>query len=475
MNLSETLHIIIDSLGYILPEVCLAIGALLILVVELFYQNSQWKAKTVLNVLLLMITGYLIYSIPDQKSFNGLLINDNVSTFFKYLFLLVLALVQLFPKSENRIKSKGEYHFLLLSIALGAFLVVQSLNLLVFYLSLELISLSSYILTTFSFKKRGYEAGIKYLLFGALSSGVMLYGISLLYGLSGSLDIEVVMQTVFSSSTILGWLSILFFVSGVLFKVSLVPMHIWTPDVYEAAPTSVVTVFSVVPKLAALVFLYRISDVTYTGNVNWTNLLALIAMASMFLGNLSAIWQNNAKRMMAYSSIAHAGFLLIGVIVNSEFGLQSLLFYCIVYAIMNIGVFYFIHMMENNGIRNIKEYAGLGRKFPLLGVVVVVLMISLTGLPPTGGFTAKLLVFSALWEYYSVVQTDVVLWLFILGLANAVLALFYYLKIPYFMFFKTSDKRSDFKFSTEYKIFLSVMATLILVLFFRADWLIAFI
>jgi len=445
---------------------------MLILVVELIFQNQKWKTKTALHGFILLVTSFLIYTIPSQKtSFDGLLINDNVSVFIKYLFLLVVGIALLFPKTTNEIRNKGEYHFLLLTILLGAFLVIQSLNLLVFYLSLELISISSYILTTFSFKKKGYEAGIKYLLFGALSSGVMLYGISLLYGLSGSLDVGVIVQSVFSNPTALGMLSILFLSTGLLFKISLVPMHIWSPDVYEAAPISVITVFSVVPKLAAIIFFYRVAEFIPSNNLNWTNYLSIVAIISMFIGNLSALWQNNAKRMMAYSSIAHAGFLLIGVIVSTDFGLQSLMFYAVVYALMNVGIFYFIQIMENNGLKTIQQYAGVGRKIPLLGVVVLVIMISLTGLPPTGGFTAKLLIFTALWDFYNTIQSGTVFWLFILGLINSVIALFYYLKIPYYMIFKTSVEPKDIKVSILDKAFLSIVILIILYLFLQPSFL----
>jgi NADH-quinone oxidoreductase subunit N len=313
------------------------------------------------------------------------------------------------------------------------------------------------------------------LLFGALSSGIMLYGISLLYGLSGSLEIEVVIQSVFANPTMLVWLSILFFSVGLLFKISLVPMHIWAPDVYEAAPTSVVTVFSIIPKLAALVFLYRVSEFVPIANAEWVKLLSLIAVVSMLVGNLSAFWQNNAKRMLAYSSIAHAGFLLIGVIVHTDTGLQSFLFYAVVYGIMNIAIFYFINLMEMNGLNKIQDYAGLGKKIPLLGVLILIVMISLTGLPPTGGFTAKLLVFTALWDYYSSSPNALVFWLFVLGLGNSIIALFYYLKIPYFMFFKTAVEPNEFEFSLFDKTFLSVLVFLILLLFFKADWLISII
>lgn len=473
MNLINTLDTIIENLGSILPEVCLALGILIILIVELIFQNKKEILKSIFHGIILLTTAYLIHDTSNLKtSFDGLFVTDRMSIFIKYIFLLVVGFALLFPKTKSDLKNKGEYHFLLLTLLLGAFLVVQSSNLLVFYLSLELISISSFILTTFDFKKKNFEAGIKYLLFGALSGGVMLYGISLLYGLSGSLDIGVIVQTVFSNPMILSMLSFIFFSAGLLFKISLVPMHIWTPDVYEAAPNSVVAVFSVVPKLAAIIFLYRVAGFVPMSNVTWISMLSVIAIISMFVGNLSAFWQNSPKRMMAYSSIAHSGFLLTGVIAYTKLGLKSLLFYTVIYAIMNVGIFYFIQIMEKNGLTHIEQYTGIGRKNIFLTIIVLLIMISLTGLPPTGGFIAKFLIFTAVWDFYNLNQSNAILWLFVLGLINTVIALFYYLKIPYYMVFKTVEKNQVINLSIQDKVLFVLITTLILILFFKADWII---
>lgn len=472
LGLSEKLSEVLGSISYLLPELCLVLAAISILLLELFLPKEQWKLKTVISLLFVILTFVALSFISDAKTiFGGSLQIDDLSRFFEVIFLFTLLFIFLFPSQKHELRSVGEYHFILFSLVLGAFLMVKSMNLLIFYLALELVSISSYLLTSVGSKKKGYEAGIKYLLFGALASGVMLYGMSLLYGLSGSLDLSIILSGNLDSSLHL----VAFFLMsvGVLFKLSIVPMHIWTPDVYEAAPTSVVAVFSIIPKLAALVFLMR--GVSYITDAEFRMLflqaISWMAILSMFFGNLAAIWQKNAKRMMAYSSIAHAGFLVIGVVVNNQFGLQSIVFYSVIYALMNLGTFYFIACMERNDLNEISDYAGIGKMIPIVGVSLVILMISLTGLPPTGGFSAKFLVFSSLWSSYETSQHGFMLWLFIFGLINTVIALFYYLKIPYVSIFKTNMNENIAVFSMKDKLTLLLISFLILAAFFKADFL----
>ena len=472
LGLSEKLNEVLGSISYLLPELCLVLAAITLLVIELFIPKKEWKLKTIISLFFVMLTFVSVNFISDNKLiFDGALHIDDMSFLFQAIFLFVLSFVLLFPNQKYELRSVGEYHFLLFSLVLGAFLVVKSVNLLIFYLALELISVSSYLLTSFGLRKKGYEAGIKYLLFGALASGVMLYGMSLLYGLSGSLDLSIILAGNLSSSLHL----VAFFLMsvGVLFKLSIVPMHIWTPDVYEAAPTSVVAVFSIIPKLAALVFLIR--GVSYITDAEFQMLflqaISWMAIVTMFFGNLAAIWQKNPKRMMAYSSIAHAGFLIIAVVVNNQFGWHSIMFYSVVYALMNLGTFYFIACMERNNLNEISDYAGIGKMSPIVGVSLVILMISLTGLPPTGGFSAKFLVFTSLWSSYETSQHGFMLWLFIFGLINTVIALFYYLKIPYVSIFKIKKNENTVIFSMKDKLTLLLISFLILAAFFKADFL----
>lgn len=470
--LTEKLNEVFDSVAHLLPELCLVSGALVILLLEITLKRDAWKLKTGLSMVFIALAiGSLFFVESAGLLFGGALITDGLSFTFQVIFLFTFLISMIYPSQKWELRKMGEYHFLVFCLVLGAFLMVKSKNLLIFYLALELISISSYILTSIGFNKKGFEAGIKYLLFGALASGVMLYGMSLLYGLSGSLDLPVILSGQMDSH--LHLLAVFLLIVGLLFKLSLVPMHIWTPDVYEAAPVSVVAVFSVVPKLAALVFLFRTVSFISDDSVQILviQIISWLAVASMFLGNLAAIWQNNAKRMMAYSSIAHAGFLVIGVIVQSEFGLQTVVFYSVVYALMNLGVFYLIACMEKNELYEISDYKGIGKAIPVVGISLVVLMISLTGLPPTGGFSAKFLLFSSLWSAYETSQHSFLLWLFIFGLVNTVIALFYYLKIPYISIFKAKIEQSVLNITLRNKIVLALISFLILALFFKADLL----
>ncbi|MFY0650451.1 MAG: NADH-quinone oxidoreductase subunit N [Cyclobacteriaceae bacterium] len=471
LGLSEKLHEVLGSISYLLPELCLISGAIFLLILELF-AKEKWQLKTILSGAFVLLTAISLVSFTEPMLiFDQALQVDGLSFIFEAVFLFTLLFVLIYPSQKFEIRKLGEYHFLLFTLVLGAFLMVKSRNLLVFYLALELVSISSYILTSLGFRKKGFEAGIKYLLFGALASGVMLYGISLLYGLSGSLDLAVILAGDLSSD--LALLALFLMSVGVLFKLSLVPMHIWTPDVYEAAPTSVVAIFSVIPKLAGLVFLAR--SISFIENEStqllFIQVISWLAIASMFLGNLAAIWQKNAKRMMAYSSIAHAGFLVIGAVVNNQFAMQSVVFYAIVYAIMNLGTFYFVACMEKNDLSDISDYKGLGKSIPIIGFSLVVIMISLTGLPPTGGFSAKFLLFTSLWTSYETTQQGFMLWLFIFGLVNTLIALFYYLKIPYISIFKTRDEELNLSLSLKDKTVLLLVSILILAIFFKADLL----
>ncbi len=471
-GLLEKLNDILGGIAYLVPEGTILVAAIVLLLVELVAKNWSWQTKTGISAVFVLIS--VVSSLLAQPlgvAFGGALVADPMSGLFQLIFLATLFFSFVFPRQQNETRSMGEYHFVLFSLLLGAFLMTKSANLLVFYLSLELMSIPSYILTAMGFRKKGFEAGIKYLLFGALASGVMLYGMSLLYGLSGSLALhDVFSGGDFSTLHLVGTVLML---AGVFFKLSVVPMHIWTPDVYDAAPTPVVAVFSVVPKLAVLVFVFRaIAAIAHPAwQLQTVELISVLAIVSMFFGNLAAIWQTRAKRMMAYSSIAHAGFLIIGAVVNSQFGFQSIVFYAVVYTLMNLGVFYFVAVMEQNGRYEIDHYWGVGKRIPIIGGVLVVLMISLTGLPPTGGFSAKFLLFSSLWEKYETTQSGFMLWLFIAGLVNTVIALFYYLKIPYISIFKSEKQQTELNLTLANKFVLVLITILLLLLFFKADLL----
>ena len=346
----------------------------------------------------------------------------------------------------------------------------MAVNLLSIYVALEIVSITSYLFTAFEKRRSSSEAALKYLLFGAAASAVMLYGMSLLYGLTGTLNIteagfsRQLAQTDGMASTI----CILLTVSGLLFKVSAVPFHPWNPDVYEAAPTPVVSFFSVAPNALAFLVLIRLLSIVPN---DLRSLLAVVALASITVGNFSALWQHNAKRLLAYSGIAHAGFVLVGLAAFNELGLTGAVFYLATYLLMNMGAFLLIDMLGTDF--TLKSYQGLGRQYPLVGVLVVVVMMALVGFPLTVGFTAKLFVFSALWETYLSTKQSLLLWLFGFGLLNMAVSLFYYLKIPFLLFFREiPETNSPLPNVTIAQQLLALGLVIpVIILFFGADWL----
>ena len=369
-----------------------------------------------------------------------------------------------------------------------------SVNLLSIYLSIELVSICSYLLTALSADRKASEGGIKYLLFGAVSSAIMLYGMSLLYGMTGTLDLtaDAFGTELARQDAAVATVAVLLTGAGLLFKLAGVPFHVWTPDAYEAAPVPVAAFFSVAPKAAAVLVLMRIvtalpmdsgrgvGDVLGGTGATATGLqtpLAVLALAGILIGNLSALRQTDAKRLLAYSTIAHAGFLLVGVVALSEAGFEAVLFYAGTYLFMSLAAFFLIDLLarSQNSTLTISEFAGLGPKQPLLSVALTIVMLALTGLPPTVGFTAKLLSFSALYEAYQRSADPWLLALFALGLLNALISLVYYLKIPFLLFFRPAPVRAEplaeVRLPTA-AVWLSVGLVIPVVgLFLKPDWL----
>ncbi len=510
-SLGTQLSEIVESAFFVFPEICLLAFLLLILIFDLIFRQKLLWLFTITALLgLFLTTGLLLqqWSLTAESSeglslFSRMIQLDRLAIYFKILICVsavFTVLISVNYKSRagsfhlRSVKRIGEYYTVLFGLLLGAMLLSMSTHLLIIYLAIELISISSYILTNFNFDERSTEASIKYILYGGVSSGVMLYGMSLLYGLTGTLDMThpSFQENIAAAPMILVLFAGLFTLGGFLFKISSAPFHLWAPDVYEGAPTPVVALFSVVPKAAGFVVLMRytahfFSQVSF--DFPWQTLLAVIAIITLLLGNFAALWQKNVKRMMAYSSIAHSGFILIGVLSTSSFGMLSVLFYVSVYALMNLAAFLIIIMISREtGSEEISQYRGLGEQYPLIGVLMLIAMISLTGLPPTAGFTAKLFIFSSLWEAYQSSDNLMLLLLLVFGLFNTVVSLFYYLKIPYFMFFKKSEttfvadrfshqrtgRRHD-KFYLFDKILAIVLIFPLLILFFKSNWLIDFI
>jgi len=310
----------------------------------------------------------------------------------------------------------------------------------------------------------------------------MLYGMSLLYGFTGTLEFTsaIFIYNLKAVDPSLAMMAGVMVAVGLLFKLSLVPFHFWAPDAYEKAPIPVIAFISIAPKIAAFIILYRVvssflavSDIFVDVQYDWSGPLSILALASILFGNIAALRQTNAKRMMAYSSIAHSGFILIGLISFSSNGLYGMFFYLSIYLFMNMAAFFAIQFLyKKTGSENMQDYAGLGIQYPFWGVIILVAMIALVGLPPTAGFSAKFFIFTSLWQSYQATQESLLLVLFIIGLINAAISLAYYLRIPYVLFFKAQNnvKLSDKKNVLE--IILGIIIVLpLLLFFFKADWL----
>ena len=420
---------LVESIRFIMPEIILLVGAIVILVFSLFVSK-----KNVLGVFALFaIAAASLYLPQGHKTEPGLffnmLTNDSFSLFFKEICLFITGIVILVSIGYEELKEKyiGEYLFLLLNGTIAMLLAVSSNNLLMIYLSIEMLSLISYILTAFLKNNiLSSEAALKYFLFGALSTGIMLYGISLTYGLFGTTDLGIISKAV-SAGQINSLVSLILLVlifAGFCFKCSLVPFHMWAPDVYEGAPTAVTAFISDGPKAVGFAVLLRI----FTNNffplyISWVNLAMLISIFTMTIGNVIAITQTNIKRMLAYSSIAQAGYILIGFVVGTAAGIEGVLYYILAYTLMNLGAFGCV-ILVSNFIKSdaIEDYAGLYKKDPVTSFMLSIFLLSLVGVPPLAGFWGKFLVFNA------AIQSKFIL-LAVTGVINSIVAAYYYMRI----------------------------------------------
>lgn len=478
---------ITNSLSAILPEICLCVVFILIILTDLFSKTSRNSKLAALSMFGVFLSGYFTFiqqmeALHPVSAFLGMLQVDTFAIFFKLLFLLSALLTIIFTTVSAGFKRTyyGEFLGALFLILIGLNLLVASRNLLMIYLTIEFVSIGSYILTLFNFNKQSSEAGLKYFIFGAVSSALMLYGMSFLYGISGTLEInETMIQALQDIPASAATIILLLTISGFLFKIGIFPFHTWVPDVYQAAPTPIVAFFSIAPKAAGLVVLIRLLYPLAGTVFSMEDMIlpfAILAAITLAIGNFAAISQWNAKRLLAYSSIAHAGFILCGFVCFSETGLLSIFIYLSIYLIMNFSAFFLVdHIAKQVGSEDVRNYAGIGVKLPLIGVIFVITAIALTGLPPTAGFYAKLFVFTALWESFQNTGNNVLLFLLLFGVFNAVISLFYYLRIPYIMYFKKADNEVSIKDSLSVNLLLAALAFLMLLLFFSPEWLINYL
>lgn len=453
----------LGSLGYLVPELVLAGTFLLLLAAEIFRGRKYRKLAPMLGfagVLVSLVAAVMQYplvldgSLPAGPAgrdtgrvlFGGMLLLNPVGLGLKVLFGLGALFIIPFSVKDFRIRNNdkgwGDYFSLLTAALLGLNLMVMAANLLVVFLSIEMVSLCSYVLAAYVSKERhAAEGGMKYMLFGVMSSAVMLYGISLLYGLTGTIYFNQELLTHLSDAhPVPASLAVFLILAGFGFKISMFPFHFWAPDVYEGASSPVVAFLSTLPKAAGMGVFLQFLSATGTDLLGWQLWLSLIAIITMTIGNFQALWQDNVKRMLAYSSIGHTGFLLMGLAAYSYTGEAAIVFYLLVYTFANIGALIVVGVFANNiHTELISSYKGLGFKMPVISTCFVILLMSLIGLPPAGGFVAKLFIFSSAYEAWSLQGNNWFLFMLIAGAFNTVVALFYYLKIPLNMFLRKQE------------------------------------
>ena len=418
----------INNLNIMMPEIFLSLSVFSILMIGVFFKNS-FNLIFNLTSLIIIVTVSIILTRPsnEEKIFLDSFTRDAFSNYFKILILLSSLFVLNSSKNfiiDNKL-DKFEYPIIILLSILGMFFMVSSNDLILFYLGLELQSLSLYILASIDRDNlRSTESGIKYFVLSALSSGLLLYGCSLLYGFTGSTNFEVIASQL-NKENEGAVFAMVFILVGLAFKVSAVPFHMWTPDVYEGAPTSITSYFAVVPKVAGLALLIKFMFVPFSNILlEWQTIVIFISIASMILGAVAAMIQKNFKRLLAYSSIGHIGYALAGVATGAIPGYQSAIVYISIYVIMNIGAFSCLYLLKNDGQykENISDLSGISKKNPLLAISLLIILFSLAGVPPLGGFFAKFYVFVAVLEKEMYT-------LAIIGLLTTVMSAFYYLKI----------------------------------------------
>ena len=454
------------DLELVFPEIFLSLSIMFLLILGVFKKESTKLVQNI-SLIVLLVTAVITFnetlSVNEILLFNDSIIIDYLSSFMKIVTLLSAFIVLAISSNYLRLFKifKIEYPILILSSVLGMMIMINSNDLIVFYMGLELQSLSLYVLATFNRDQlKSSEAGLKYFVLSALSSGLLLYGCSLIYGFTGSTNFNVIMEQLNSNEYALTF-GIVFILVGLAFKISAVPFHMWAPDVYEGSPTSVTLFFTMVPKIAALTVFIRFLYVPFLELINqWQMILIFLSIASMLFGAIAAIGQTNLKRLVAYSSIGHVGYTLAGLATGSNAGIQSSIIYITIYIIMNLGLFSCLLMMKRNNeyYENLDDLSGLSKNHPLLSISFLIILFSLAGIPPMAGFFAKFYVFKSVLE-------QSMYFLAIVGLLTTVVAAFYYLKIIKIIYF---DKEKE-KYDTDHSLWLKLSlagSTLLILLYF---------
>ena len=455
-----------DNLNLLLPEIFISLSIMFLLVLGVFKNNSS---KIIFNTSLLVILVTAVITVNETFSvnrttlFNDSIIIDYMASLMKLITLISAFFVLLVSYNYLKIFKifKIEYPILILSSVLGMMIMISSNDLMVFYMGLELQSLALYVLATFNRDQlKSSEAGLKYFVLSALSSGLLLYGCSLIYGFSGSTNFDIISNQLNSDEYVLTF-GIVFILVGLAFKISAVPFHMWAPDVYEGSPTSVTLFFTMVPKIAALTVFIRFLYIPFLNLIDqWQMIIIFLSIASMLFGAIAAIGQTNIKRLVAYSSIGHIGYTLAGLATGSNEGIQSSIIYMSIYVVMNLALFSCLLMLKRGETyhEDIEDLAGLSKNHPLLSLSLLVILFSLAGIPPLAGFFAKFYIFTAVLE-------QSMYFLAIVGLLSTVVAAFYYLRMIKIMYF---DKEKE-KYETEHSLWLKfslTLSTILILLYF---------
>ncbi|MBT1156112.1 NADH-quinone oxidoreductase subunit NuoN [Aminobacter anthyllidis] len=427
---------LLSSLSLSTPELIIAVGALALLMIGVFSGERANSTVTGLAVALLVAAGaWMLVFGHDGAGYGTAFVSDPFARFMKFLTLLGAAVTLImsvgFAKAEKF--DKFEFPVLVLLATLGMLLMISANDMLALYLGLELQSLALYVIAAINRDNvRSTEAGLKYFVLGALSSGMLLYGISLVYGYTGHTSFEAIAAALSGGERQLGLVfGLVFVLAGLCFKISAVPFHMWTPDVYEGAPTPVTAFFAAAPKMAAMALIVRVTMGAFEPiGTDWQQIIVFVSIASMALGAFAAIGQKNIKRLMAYSSIGHMGYALVGLAANSEAGVRGVVIYMLIYLVMTLGTFAFILAMrrKDGNVEQISDLAGLSSTNPMMATILTILMFSLAGIPPLAGFWGKWYVFLA------AINANLYA-LAIIGVLASVVGAFYYLRIIKIMWF----------------------------------------
>ena len=432
----------LQSLEFFIPELILTITILAALITDLFVKKSKTNMIGWVLGVGLVVVGLSVHnlsSVPPTTLFLDMIVIDPFSSFMKIVIILstLLVIVASWVNDELEKYRKGEYFTIMGIMVMGLFLMTSSVDIIMLYISIEVVSIMSFVLAAYlKLDTRSNEAGLKYVIYGAFSSGVMLFGLSIVYGLAGSTNYFAIQDTLSSldgSANPALIMALLMIFAGFGYKISSVPFHFWTPDVYEGSPSTITAYLSVAPKAAGFAMIIRFFHQVFSDSIGltsnaigstdlpWPEIIGVLAVVTMTMGNLVAIQQKSIKRMLAYSSIAHAGYMMLALPVLSMEAVESVMIYLFIYVFMNLGAFFIVIFVKNKtGGESFEDFEGLGWKMPIVGAFMTLFMLSLTGLPPTAGFVGKLYIFKTL-----VGAGSEFLWLVVAGGVNSVISLYY--------------------------------------------------